>query len=471
MQIRCPECQFTRHVDESKIPASAALATCPKCRHKFRFRDFSQQDEFVLEPDTETAGRHQDRPPLHDSGQAIPRPVHTAAPAASGDIWDDIASLGDKKPQSGHTGGNDEAAGEITGAPDQDAASAADGQNAPPTADGSAAAQVDNAFAAVRNTPDASGHGTQGHTTEADAGSPAEAAPQRKQFDDVIERHANARRDPLGTVKAEEHAGDDDDTSRAQPDDFWQNTPAADNPDQTRYSDDPVTRRVEAEEETYAIPDDLHDRLNRPEPQDIPWEWPDRFGFVGAFMETAKRVIFSPARFFGTMRPGLTITAPITFYLLTGMFEELATRGWVLATARMYREAIAASPLADFFNQMVQSTGSISILLMSVVFLVLKLIMLSGLYQVFLRLVGGDKGGFVTTFRVVAYANAVGLLALFPFFGQIVGPLWYFALTLAGIKHGHRISWGKAIFAALPVYLLLLIFIVMVLRNMLSALV
>ena len=97
--------------------------------------------------------------------------------------------------------------------------------------------------------------------------------------------------------------------------------------------------------------------------------------------------------------------------------------------------------------------------------------MLSGLYQVFLRLVGGDKGGFVTTFRVVAYANAVGLLALFPFFGQIVGPLWYFALTLAGIKHGHRISWGKAIFAALPVYLLLLIFIVMVLRNMLSALV
>lgn len=41
MIIRCPECQFERSIDSSKIPSSAAIATCPKCRHRFRFRDLA----------------------------------------------------------------------------------------------------------------------------------------------------------------------------------------------------------------------------------------------------------------------------------------------------------------------------------------------------------------------------------------------------------------------------------------------
>lgn len=39
MLIRCPECQFKREVDLTRIPPTAQLATCPKCKHKFRFRE------------------------------------------------------------------------------------------------------------------------------------------------------------------------------------------------------------------------------------------------------------------------------------------------------------------------------------------------------------------------------------------------------------------------------------------------
>ena len=38
MLIRCPECRFERQIDENAIPANAAMATCPHCQYRFRFR-------------------------------------------------------------------------------------------------------------------------------------------------------------------------------------------------------------------------------------------------------------------------------------------------------------------------------------------------------------------------------------------------------------------------------------------------
>lgn len=38
MQIKCPECGFTREVNESQVPANSSFATCPKCATRFRFR-------------------------------------------------------------------------------------------------------------------------------------------------------------------------------------------------------------------------------------------------------------------------------------------------------------------------------------------------------------------------------------------------------------------------------------------------
>ncbi len=39
MLIRCPECQFERQIDTDAIPANAAMATCPHCQCRFRFRN------------------------------------------------------------------------------------------------------------------------------------------------------------------------------------------------------------------------------------------------------------------------------------------------------------------------------------------------------------------------------------------------------------------------------------------------
>jgi predicted Zn finger-like uncharacterized protein len=44
MRITCPECGFTRNVPDDKVPATSAMATCPKCRHRFRFRELDEGD-------------------------------------------------------------------------------------------------------------------------------------------------------------------------------------------------------------------------------------------------------------------------------------------------------------------------------------------------------------------------------------------------------------------------------------------
>lgn len=70
MQIRCPVCDYTREVNLAKIPPTAEFASCPKCRHRFRFR--------AVDLDAT------ERP-------AAPRPNPEHA-----DVWDAVDSLHDR---------------------------------------------------------------------------------------------------------------------------------------------------------------------------------------------------------------------------------------------------------------------------------------------------------------------------------------------------------------------------------------
>ncbi|GHV52766.1 hypothetical protein FACS1894206_02170 [Deltaproteobacteria bacterium] len=67
MQIHCPVCDYTREVDAAKIPSHAEFATCPKCRHHFRFR--------ALDLDS------------------VDKPAAPAKSPQHADIWDAVGSL------------------------------------------------------------------------------------------------------------------------------------------------------------------------------------------------------------------------------------------------------------------------------------------------------------------------------------------------------------------------------------------
>lgn len=57
MDIICPECNFSRTVPDEKVPPTAEVATCPKCKAKFRFRTLSKPADFQEQLAQEQADR------------------------------------------------------------------------------------------------------------------------------------------------------------------------------------------------------------------------------------------------------------------------------------------------------------------------------------------------------------------------------------------------------------------------------
>lgn len=54
MEIRCPECGYTRHVNPDSVSSDLTVAICPKCSSKFRFRLVEEKEpDFILGQDTE----------------------------------------------------------------------------------------------------------------------------------------------------------------------------------------------------------------------------------------------------------------------------------------------------------------------------------------------------------------------------------------------------------------------------------
>ncbi|MGL1861924.1 MAG: zinc-ribbon domain-containing protein [Pseudodesulfovibrio sp.] len=85
MEIICPDCKFSREVDETKVPARSQVATCPKCQVKFKFRELPDEEPLEEKP-TEAAPIQEEEPvlkPWTNPSAAEPRPE--TPPAAKED--------------------------------------------------------------------------------------------------------------------------------------------------------------------------------------------------------------------------------------------------------------------------------------------------------------------------------------------------------------------------------------------------
>lgn len=96
MEITCPQCRFTRSIPDEKIPDRAEIATCPKCKHKFKFRDLANEPAASTPPEQPTLAS-----PSPARAQAPPKkaPQEEAATqpeprVPKDEIWDKLASLG-----------------------------------------------------------------------------------------------------------------------------------------------------------------------------------------------------------------------------------------------------------------------------------------------------------------------------------------------------------------------------------------
>lgn len=112
MLIQCPECKFSRTLDESKIPSTAQIATCPRCKARFHFRNLDDETVQARQANSENqdalfGGPEQFTPTEPEAGHNASQSAHQtprpSEPYKEGgrDLWDHIASLGEKWEQKG----------------------------------------------------------------------------------------------------------------------------------------------------------------------------------------------------------------------------------------------------------------------------------------------------------------------------------------------------------------------------------
>ncbi len=186
------------------------------------------------------------------------------------------------------------------------------------------------------------------------------------------------------------------------------------------------------------------------------WESAEEKGWWGPFWGTARDVLVSPATLFRNLPRGGGWRQPLAFGLLAGSLGNLFAYFWQFVMAAAGMGMLGGTELRDLTGWRLLSGTLVAIPALVLAELVLS----SAAIHLCLRLVGGQRGGFQATFRVMAYAQAARLWGLVPVVGGWIGMLWRMVIQVVGLREVHRISYGRLVLALSIPFLLILGFAV-----------
>lgn len=191
------------------------------------------------------------------------------------------------------------------------------------------------------------------------------------------------------------------------------------------------------------------------EKEGIPWE--SGGGVIGGFFQTTKEALFSPTRFFRKMGEEEGYWSPLIFGIIAGIIGGFGGLFWQWLIITQFFP-IGGILLAIPYSLLL--TGIIIAMPFMVTF---SIFAETSVAHLCLMIVGGNKKGYETTFRVVSYSWSGYLFGIVPFIGSTIGWIYSLILIIIGVREGHSISTGKAVLAVL------LPFIVMVGLGILAA--
>ncbi|MFB3886068.1 MAG: YIP1 family protein [Thermodesulfobacteriota bacterium] len=191
-----------------------------------------------------------------------------------------------------------------------------------------------------------------------------------------------------------------------------------------------------------------------------PWE--SREGFLSAFFKTVWEALFSPTPFFRKVASGTGYWISLIYGLICGAIADYTNVFWVWLFFSMFFQFLPPQ-----FSYAISSfSGVVVVILLFILpfFETLNILIGSAVIHLCLILVGGDKRGFESTFRIFSYANSARLFYVLPFFiVPFFAPFLFFASTLyhliliiIGIRECNGISTGKAVLAAMLPLLILI---------------
>jgi len=182
-----------------------------------------------------------------------------------------------------------------------------------------------------------------------------------------------------------------------------------------------------------------------------PWEDRARFGALNGFYLTIKEVLLAPGTFFHRMPTGIGLVQPLLFAVIIGVIGAFFEWMWTLT----------GSSLQLFFTEEIADVMSGPLLyglffLLSPVFAAVTVVITAGLLHLGMIVFGGNRLGFEATFRVVAYAEATGVITVLPFCGRWIGIIYGLVVAIIGLYRIHDTEpWRAALAVLVPTALLL----------------
>ena len=177
--------------------------------------------------------------------------------------------------------------------------------------------------------------------------------------------------------------------------------------------------------------------------------WEGGEGFISAFFKTTKEILFSPAQFFRKNATGQGYWSALIYCLI------VAVIGWGVSMILQWHTFSRWIPV-PVYSAIPYNLHLIVVTMALPIFVILSILVGSVITHICLFVVGGNKTGFQTTFRVICYSYCGHLFAIIPVIGSTIGSFYTLILTIIGVREGHGISTGRAVLAVLlPVILAL----------------
>lgn len=159
--------------------------------------------------------------------------------------------------------------------------------------------------------------------------------------------------------------------------------------------------------------------------------------------DSFKGVLFSPENIFSTMSHDRGIKEPLAFGLLLGSLGAMFGFFWDF----LMLGGSIMSGWPDLSGQLNLNFIFLIVIILTPLFVLIGLFVVSGILHLSLLIVGGGGNGFEGTFRVVAFSQSTKLLELVPFIGGLVGWFWHVVVQVIGIREMHETSCLKTIIA------------------------
>lgn len=179
-------------------------------------------------------------------------------------------------------------------------------------------------------------------------------------------------------------------------------------------------------------------------PERTPWERDDA-SFPADLFRSWIDCLTRPSEFFGSLDPEVPFTRPYLFFLIAVVLGNglgaLSTQAVLGSWSAEYYAALGVSPpgpawsLFTFFLSPFVGT--------------VALVLNTAFVHVGVRLFAERPRPIGVTARTLCYVAAPQVLALVPFVGWVVGPIWALVLMVIGIQRTHDTTVGRSLAAVL----------------------